>query len=145
MADHDEIAQLIEAALAGRRKRRADVEDLCGALEALQGGFADLVHAVDAVGDNAGTRGDGTESVQEGIRTIFDEGPFGRRFTAAVLADLSAVRQQAKIIRRRVERETVNLGVVGMMKAGKSTLLRSITGLDESVILPRSWAPPPPP
>jgi hypothetical protein len=33
-----------------------------------------------------------------------------------------------------VQRETINLGVIGMMRAGKSTLLRSITGLGRDVI-----------
>nr|WP_225954945.1 GTPase [Kibdelosporangium phytohabitans] len=47
---------------------------------------------------------------------------------------LDDVRQRVAVIDRRVHRDSLNLGVVGLTKAGKSTLLRAITGLREDVI-----------
>lgn len=41
----------------------------------------------------------------------------------------------------RVRRESVNLGVVGVTRSGKSTLLRSITGLDQRVVPSSDYNP----
>ncbi len=46
---------------------------------------------------------------------------------AALTPDLVA-------IRNRIDRDTVNIGVIGRAKAGKSTLLRTITDLGEEAI-----------
>jgi hypothetical protein len=50
-----------------------------------------------------------------------------QRTMAALTPDLVA-------IRNRIDRDTVNIGVIGRAKAGKSTLLRTITDLGEEAI-----------
>ncbi|MGH3211851.1 MAG: hypothetical protein ACRDNO_29250 [Trebonia sp.] len=57
------------------------------------------------------------------------------------LAELNELRREIEeltpdiaAVRARFHRSTVNIGVVGQAAAGKSTLLRTITGLDEVVI-----------
>jgi hypothetical protein len=50
-----------------------------------------------------------------------------RQAIAALTPDLTA-------IRNRIDRDTVNIGVIGRAKAGKSTLLRTITDLGEETI-----------
>lgn len=47
---------------------------------------------------------------------------------------LDACSDHVSTLRRRVHRETVNIGVIGITGAGKSTLLRRISGLNEEQI-----------
>ncbi|MBH0776582.1 dynamin family protein [Nocardia bovistercoris] len=133
MSDRGEIGKRIDAALLGRRSRRSQVVALCDSIDDLERRFADLADAVDRI-VGATVDGDIAAASREGIRQLFFDGEFGRGYVRAVSADLAELRRRAEVIRRRVERETVNLGVVGMTKAGKSTLLRAVTGLDTSVI-----------
>jgi hypothetical protein len=46
----------------------------------------------------------------------------------------SVARQRLAQIRSRFSRDTINIGVVGLARMGKGTLLKSLTGLDDDVI-----------
>ena len=56
------------------------------------------------------------------------------RKARSVQERLDACSDHVSTLRRRVHRETVNIGVIGITGAGKSTLLRRITGLGEEQI-----------
>lgn len=133
MTDGSAIARRIDEALEGRRAHRHDVEVMCARLETLETEFSQIVTGVRGLADLPGDSGP-ARSVRSGVRDAFLAGQWGETYTSAVRDELRAVLAAARVIQKRIGRDVVNLGVVGMMKAGKSTLLRSISGLDKDVI-----------
>lgn len=122
----------IAAALESRRAYQDRVDKLSDAWDALARCVDTLSDVITrSGGEIAGLERRAAEGVTaEGARsgdwnlTELDE---LRREIEELTPDIAAVRA-------RFHRSTVNIGVVGQAAAGKSTLLRTITGLDEVVI-----------
>ncbi len=106
-----DVRASIAAALNIRRAQRPSVDKLYNA-------WRDLGESVDAL--LAGSGGlEGEVSLDE-LRQLS--------------ADIAAGTPEMAAIRARFYRDTVNIGVIGRSKAGKSTLLRTITGLGEDAL-----------
>lgn len=109
-----DVRASIEAALRRRREQRDAIEDLYG----------DWLQLEESVGILAAAITNST-------------GIDGSRFREDILAlreKIAGRSPDMKAITERFRRETVNIGVIGRARAGKSTLLRTITGLRENVI-----------
>ncbi|MBU2667027.1 50S ribosome-binding GTPase [Actinoplanes bogorensis] len=132
VTDGSAIARRIEEALEGRRSHRHDVEAMCVRLATLEAGLGQIVQDVRGLADVPGDSALG-QQVRSGVRD-FLAGRWGEQLTAGLQNEMRTVLDAARVVQKRIDRDVINLGVVGMMKAGKSTLLRSITGLDKNVI-----------
>lgn len=118
---NDPVALRIEAVLAKRRSRLerlelllADWDRLIEATTMVQAALTDLATHKQATGD---------------VRALADEA--ARRSSAATL---KGVRSRLATLASRFARPTVNIGVSGQARVGKSTLLQSISGLGEQQI-----------
>lgn len=84
----------------------------------------------------------------DGVRALADDSSddevietarqFGAESFASVFADAVAA---LEVVTTRLQRETINIGVSGQARMGKSTLLQSITGLGEEQIPTGSGLP----
>jgi hypothetical protein len=127
-----DIRASIAAALESRRGQQEPIEIIHGA-------WATLAERIDTLITTIGETGQRFASLREptlgqaAIARELEAEPAGpeiqelRRAIALLTPDIEA-------IRRRVHRETVNIGVIGRVKAGKSTLLRTIANLGEETI-----------
>src|SRR5512144_2587270 len=124
-------------ALEGRRSQRDFVEALRGTWTAVTEGVEKRVATTMVAADRL-PRGEGQTGGQVGeeATTMKLQVQFGsgRSAVERLGARMDEARRQVEAVCARVGRETVNIGVIGSTKAGKSTLLRTITGLPDSVI-----------
>jgi len=127
-----DIRASIAAALDSRRAQREPIGRLASAWLALTDSVETLVSTLGETGRQfAGLRQPTPEQAMV-AREIEAEPGTGeiqelRQAIAALTPDITAVKS-------RIDRDTVNIGVVGRAKAGKSTLLRTITNLGEEAI-----------
>jgi hypothetical protein len=128
----DDESRIISA-LEGRRGERARVAQLGIAWSDLTQAFSALTAAVadaDQVAKDLPKPSDAMSDIHDAVadlhRALSD-----RRGIVGRLADVSS---RIESLRHRVGRDTVNIGVVGKTRSGKSTLLRTITDLPETVI-----------
>ena len=133
-----DVETRIAEALEGRHSQRGFVDELASTWTALVGRFEGLVAAMDAAdrsSRDAAQAADSNMRVRETLMGFLQSRQDGAGSVVELLrARLEEARQQVDAVCARVRRDTVNMGVVGSTKAGKSTLLRTITGLPDSVI-----------
>ncbi|GAA1559094.1 hypothetical protein GCM10009827_095110 [Dactylosporangium maewongense] len=131
MAETD-IHLRINEALNGRRGQRAFVDRLSAGWAAMTGGLDRLVGLLEAA-DQAVRR---EQDVAERARIIAEVGGLLQqgRALAGTGGRIVDAGRQIDAAAARVRRETVNIGVIGATKVGKSTLLRTITNLPDTVV-----------
>jgi hypothetical protein len=128
----------INAALEGRRGQRERVAELAAI-------WAELTQEFDAL----------ITAIRDAAKTSYDLSPNGDSLAQIVAAAaglerligdhtglseaLADVERRINSLRHRVNRDTVNIGVLGRTRAGKSTLLRGVTNLDKDVIPSSDW------
>jgi len=127
-----DIRASIAAALDSRRAQREPIGRLQAAWVALIEGVETLVSTLGETGTRFVTLRQPTAEQAMVAREIeaepgADEIRDLRQAIAVLTPDLVA-------IKNRIDRDTVNIGVIGRAKAGKSTLLRTITDLGEEAI-----------
>jgi len=131
------IEQQITAALAGRAAQRDFVDNLTMSWEGLADSFTALVSsAADLTRAAAVARppDDAHAGVFADLGRYLDGHADWRERASAVSTRLGESAGLVRVLRQRVQRETVNIGVIGMTGAGKSTLLRKLSGLGEEHI-----------
>lgn len=85
--------------------------------------------------DNIGKLSSSLEEVAKKIEELkFDDGREYLKIINAKIEELSEAKVQALLLKKRFDKETVNIGVSGFTHAGKSTLLQAISGLSDSEI-----------
>ena len=127
----------IAAALAGRVAQREFVDNLAGSWAELTDSWENLTACAAGLARTAGD----ARSADRAQATVFSDlaqylapgGPW-REEATKVSKQIDASTASIRTLQRRVLRETVNIGVIGLTHAGKSTLLRKLTGLTESHI-----------
>ncbi|WP_432832439.1 hypothetical protein [Dactylosporangium sp. CA-092794] len=129
------IERSIEAALDARHAQIGTVTrlaELWAVIRSAADQLATSAPAVEAAAARTGLPG-ATQQTAAELRTVLQEafGPGGSLHPRMAAIDLRITAVVA-----RAHRDTVNLGVIGLTKAGKTTLLRSITGLDDDNVLP---------
>ncbi|MEV6635089.1 hypothetical protein AB0M54_30500 [Actinoplanes sp. NPDC051470] len=128
-----EIHDRINEALAGRRSQRSFVEQLHDGWAATVAGLDDLAAMVAAADRTAQQEGADAE-VRKGFGEL-------RTRPGALRKRAGDVGRQVDAAVARVRRETVNIGVIGSTKVGKSTLLRTITNLPDTVVPSTEFQP----
>jgi hypothetical protein len=126
----DGIEQRIDAALAQRRLLHPVVKELARSLSTVEDEFSTLTRQLDTVATAAAV----DAGVSAAIEALLADPATGRARAATLRARIDEVRAAVAVVSKRVHRDTLNLGVIGLTKHGKSTLLRSITGLHEDII-----------
>jgi hypothetical protein len=126
------IRASIAAALDSRRAQREPIARLHGSWQALAESVETLTGTLTETGQRfAALRQPTAEqaALAGAIEAESDAAGIGelRRAIGALTPDITAVKN-------RIDRDTVNIGVIGRAKAGKSTLLRTITNLGEETI-----------
>ena len=132
-----DIQQQINAALAGRATQHDFVDSLADRWNGLAASFSALVTRVIELSRTASAAQDKDSTraaVFDGIRDYFGTDGDWQGRAAALSAKLADGTDRIGVLRKRVRRETVNIGVIGMTGAGKSTLLRKLSGLGEDHI-----------
>lgn len=115
------IAEQVEQVLATRRAKLPQVRDSRAGLEALERSLAALQEALAALGRDPRAPGE--------LRAVIAG------------ADLQSCRRDVQValdevarVEARFGRPTINLGVSGQARVGKSTLLQALSGLDDQAI-----------
>ena len=125
------VARQVALALESRRDGRGGIDELQSSWERLAEAVETMAEQADqvrvAVNRLPQTNPEHSAAVRAAERLLADDLPVMRR-------ELRAAAERVASVRRRIGRDTVNIGVIGSSKAGKSTLLRAITDLPESVI-----------
>src|SRR5579859_5651397 len=129
--DHD-IRASIAAALDARRAQREPIGRL-------QVAWLALMESVDAMVSTLGDTGARFAALRQ---QTAEQATVARQIEAEPGADeirglrqaIAALTPDLVAIKNRIDRDTVNIGVLGRAKAGKSTLLRTITDLGEETI-----------
>ena len=133
----NELEERIGQALADRAEQRPFVEQLTETWEKLTAHYQELIDSVQVLDTalSATTAPVRDRLVVDGVVGVLRRPPGGGEAESERLTKkLGDVRAQLETLLGRVRRETVNIGVIGVTKAGKSTLLRTITELPETVI-----------
>jgi hypothetical protein len=125
------VHDTIEAALESRRAQREPIDRLYRAWCAMAECVDSLPRAIDDTGRQFAALAQQADGLPDAGVT---EGDWNRDEIQALRREITALTPDIEAIRARFHRETVNIGVVGRPKAGKSTLLRTITGLGEDAI-----------
>ncbi|RZB13779.1 hypothetical protein StrepF001_42305 [Streptomyces sp. F001] len=112
-----EISDRIEALVATRHGRLAEVDTEIGAWSEAEAGLARIAKSLEAPTGRAEGAAAEEAAVLAGLRSE----------VAATLEDLRAARC-------RFVRPTINIGVSGKARVGKSTLLQSVSGLSDDQI-----------
>jgi hypothetical protein len=134
----------IGEALARRHAQQDYVQRLREAWGTLGGDLDGIAQALAAT--DSALRGVGaTTEVRRRIGGSLDailRPPYGEASPLTQLQRrVAATAQAIEAVGARVSRQSVNLGVVGVTRSGKSTLLRRITGLDRRVIPSSDYNP----
>ena len=130
-----DIAAALSAALVGRARHRPFVDGLAGSWQELAAGLRALETAWEDAERGFAGLGQPTDeqrAIAADLRS-FREGELGAAF-AGIRRRIDELSREAESVRRRVHRDTAAIGVIGRAKAGKSTLLRKISGLSENTI-----------
>jgi hypothetical protein len=129
---NQDIRASIAAALESRRSQREPIGRLQAAWLALTESVEALVSTLGETGMRLAAVHQPTAEQALVAREIEAEpGAAGTRDLLQAIAELTP---DLVAIGNRIGRETVNIGVIGRAKAGKSTLLRTITDLGEEAI-----------
>jgi hypothetical protein len=128
------VEEKIDLALKGRLGQRPLVDRLGEAWTELTRGFTELVSAAEDVGRPVGGAPSADTEARAAIAAVLAGLGDGPAPTRRLTDRIRNVEQLIEAVRARIGRDTVNIGVVGSTKAGKSTLLRTITGLPDTVI-----------
>ncbi len=127
-----DIRASIAAALDRRRAQREPIGRLQNAWLALMESVETLVSTLGETGERFAAVRQPTAEQAMVAREI--EAEPGAAEIRDLLQAITALTPDLVAIRNRVDRDTVNIGVIGRAKAGKSTLLRTITDLGEDAI-----------
>jgi Dynamin family len=126
----------ISNALAARASQRGYIDALLAGWKSLTDSYAALEAAIREAGDTLTSQalsGPAYANAGAGIIALAEQ-VRAPRPPATMSARLLEVGEQLEAARARIYRDTVNIGVIGNTKAGKSTLLRSIAQLGNNVI-----------
>jgi hypothetical protein len=131
-----EIKEQISAALAGRAGQRDFVGKLTTQWDTLTDSFKTLVlSAADLAHAAAAAQPESKYAPLFGsVDRYFATGSDWRKRAEDLAADLDQGSDLIGVLRQRVNRDTVNIGVIGVTGAGKSSLLRKLSGLTEDHI-----------
>jgi hypothetical protein len=127
----------ISAALAERAAQRDFIDGMTEDWRHLAGCLSELTAVAVVVGRGAAavqTSDSEQRASFGGAAGYLAENASWPQRARAVQARLDTCDAHVNILRRRIYRETVNIGVIGITRAGKSTLLRRISGLGEEQI-----------
>jgi hypothetical protein len=127
-----DIRASIAAALDRRRAQREPMGRLHTAWLGLMEGVEALVSTLGEAGTRFAAAAQPTAEQALVAREV--EAESGAPGVRDLLAAIAALTPDLVAVRNRIDRDTVNIGVIGRAKAGKSTLLRTITDLGEEAI-----------
>lgn len=127
-----DIRASIAAALDRRRAQREPIRRLAAAWLALTQSVEAVVATLGDTGARFGALRQPTAEQAMVAREI--EAEPGAAEISDLRQAIAALTPDLVAIRNRIDRDTVNIGVIGRAKAGKSTLLRTITDLGEEAI-----------
>ncbi len=127
-----DVRASIAAALDSRRAQREPIGRLHAAWSALTDSMETLVSTLSETGQQFAALRQPTPEQALMAREI--EAAPGAAEVAGLRQAIAALTPDIVAIRNRIDRDTVNIGVIGRAKAGKSTLLRTITRLGEEAI-----------
>ncbi len=136
MASENELR--INAALEGRRAHRARVEELAATWTAVTQAYDGLVAAIDDASHESIDLPPTGAALERVEKAVADLGGMVRE-RSAIPGRMADVARRIESLRHRVGRDTVNIGVLGRTRAGKSMLLRGITNLGKDVIPSSDW------
>jgi hypothetical protein len=122
----------IAAALDSRRAQREPIGRLYRAWQALASSMDTLAGTLGETGQRFTGLRQPTAEQAAVAREVEAEAAGGE--IAELRQAITGLTPDVAAIKSRIDRDTVNIGVIGRAKAGKSTLLRTITSLDEKTI-----------
>ncbi|MDV9169637.1 hypothetical protein R6V09_05730 [Streptomyces sp. W16] len=136
--ERSRLEAAISRALASRAANRPLVAEIDRQWGRFRDRFEELVEAVDRLvaesttaGAQAADPGRALRMVETWRRPLADGGPDPLDRLAR---QVESTGTHLAAVRTRVNRDTVNIGVVGRTRAGKSTVLRAASGLDGTVL-----------
>lgn len=112
---------IINEIVSQRQQNKAGIEEKINYINELDGRLQDLNRTREYI------LSQGDSDVTEGLQEI--EGSI-----SAIREKINTLRIELQRLLNRYSRNTVNIGIVGVPKQGKSTFLQSLTGLDEAII-----------
>ena len=128
------VEEQIDRAIKGRVEQRPFVDRLAAAWSEISQKFSDLVATATEVGKPAGPTSSPDNAARAAIAAVLAGPSDAPAPTRHLTARIQNVQRLLDAVSARIGRDTVNIGVIGSTKVGKSTLLRTVTGLPDSVI-----------
>lgn len=127
-----DVGERIAAALQARHTHQGRIDEFYKAWNA-------LAHCVDTVTDTVADADGRIARIEQRVANLPDgdgrrAGDFSRGELPQLRAEIAELTPDFAAIHARFHRPTVNIGVVGQVAAGKSMLLRTISGLSETEI-----------